>query len=89
MWLQPVQNQPIHNSSCTVPALLSPRQGHTQEEIVNQLEKLEAENLQFPADGFISAEIKPNSVKDLESVAIVEIKHRYQMHNRQSEQKNF
>lgn len=86
MWLQPVQNQLIHNSLCKVPALISPRQDHTQKEVIDQLEKFGAENLQFPVNGFISAYIDPNSVKNLESVAIVEIKHRYQFHHKQNEQ---
>lgn len=86
MWLQPVQNQPIYNPLCKVPVLISPRQGHTQEEVVYQLEKLGVENLQFPSDGFISAEISPDSLKNLEPLAIVEIKQRYQMHNTQNEQ---
>ena len=87
MWLQIVQNPPIHNQACKVPALISPRQGHTQEEVIDRLQKLGAENLQFPADGFISAEISPDSVKNLECLAIVEIKQRYQMRNGQNEQK--
>ncbi len=87
MWLQLVQNPPIHNQAGKVPALISPRQGHTQEEVIDRLQKLGAENLQFPAAGFISAEISPDSVKNLECLAIVEIKQRYQMHNRQKEQK--
>ena len=85
MWLQPVQNPPIENLSCRVPALISPRQGHTQEEVVSQLEKLGAENLQFPADGFISAEINYDSVKNLQNFAIVEIKQKYQMRNGQNQ----
>lgn len=82
MWLQPVHNQPIHNPSYLVPALISPRQGYTTEEIVGKLKKLGADNVQFPADGFISAEIATDSLKNLESVAIVQIKHRHQMNNR-------
>ena len=82
MWLEPVQNQPTHNSSDRVPVLISPCQGHTQEEVIDRLQQLGAENLQFPADGFISAEIDPDSVKNLESLASVEIKQRYQMHNK-------
>lgn len=85
MWLQPVQNPPVQNPSCRVPALISPRQGHTQEEVVSQLEKLGAENLQFPADGFISAEINSDSVKNLQNLAIVEIKQKYQMRNGQNQ----
>ncbi len=86
MWLQPVQNPPIHNQACKVPALISPRQGHTQKEVIDRLQKLGAENLQFPADGFISAEISPDSVQNLECLAIVEIKQRHQMRKGQNQQ---
>ncbi len=88
MWLQPVQNSPINNQACKVPVLISPHQGHTQEEVIARLQKLGAENLQFPADGFISAEIRRDSVENLECLATVEIKQHYQMHNRQNEQKD-
>ena len=87
MWFQLVQNPPINNPSCMVPVLISPRQGHTQEEVIDKLRDIGAQNLQFPAAGFISAEISSESVQNLECLAIVEIKQRYQMHNRQNEQK--
>lgn len=86
MWLQPVQNPPINNPSCLIPVLISPRQGHTQEEIVERLEHLGAKNLQLPAEGFISAEISPDFVSNLECLAIVEIKQKYKMHNGQNQQ---
>ncbi|MEM9275234.1 MAG: hypothetical protein AAGA80_20070 [Cyanobacteria bacterium P01_F01_bin.143] len=87
MWLQLVQNPPINNPSCTIPVLVSPRQGHTQEEVIDKLRDIGARNLRFPATDFISAEISPESVQYLECLAIVEIKQRYQLHNRQNEQK--
>lgn len=82
MWLQPVPNQTIHNHSHLVPALISPRQGHTTEEIVERLKDLGAHEIQCPAKGFISAEIATDSLKNLESIAIVQIKHHHQMHDR-------
>ncbi|ABW26692.1 hypothetical protein [Acaryochloris marina] len=80
MWLQPAHTSPSNTSSCKLPALISPRGEHTQEEIVNKLQQSGAENLKIPASGFISAEINPEAVKALEDLAIVEIKQAHQMY---------
>lgn len=80
MWLQPIPSSPpIYNRSSKLPALLSPLQGYSQDEVVVKLKDLGAENVEIPAEGFISAEIRPDSVENLEDMAIVEIKHPYQM----------
>jgi hypothetical protein len=85
MWLKPVPNQQIQHSVSKVPVLICPFQGHSQEEVINQLQKLDAENIQIPAPGFISTEISPDSIKEIESLATVEIKPKYRMRNRNYE----
>lgn len=85
MWLQPVQSHQIDDPSCTIPTLILPRQGHTQAEIVSQLEKFGAKNLQFPGNNMISAEINRDLIKNLQHLAIVEIKQTYQLRTRQNQ----
>jgi hypothetical protein len=61
------------------PALLEPRPGYSDDDVISSLEESGASEVELLAPGFISAQIKPRSLRALEVVAFVHPKRRKQM----------
>lgn len=63
-------------------ALLEPRPGYSDDDVLSSLQESGASQVELLAPGFISAQIKPKSLTTLEAVAYVHPKRRKQLNAR-------
>jgi hypothetical protein len=61
-------------------ALLEPRPGYSDDDVLSSLRESGASEVELLAPGFISAQLKPRSLRVLEAVAYVHPKRRKQLH---------
>ena len=61
------------------PALLEPRPGYSDDDVLSSLQESGASEVELLAPGFISAQIKPRPLTTLQAVAYVHPKRRKQM----------
>ena len=59
--------------------LIEPHQGCTDNEVVNELQKLAADDIKILARGFISAQLPQSAFKELERIAHIHIKQTHQL----------
>ena len=57
---------------------VEPHKGHTDDEVVNELRKLGATDVEVIAEGFISAKLSRSKFKALEHIADVHEKQKHQ-----------
>ena len=59
--------------------LVEPHKGHTDDEVVKELQKLAADDIKILARGFISAQLPQSAFKELERIAHIHIKQTHQL----------
>ncbi len=69
-----------HRDESSVPVMVEPRKGITDQELMQKLENSGAEHVKLVAPGFISADAKPSILGGLEKFAYVHVKPAQQMH---------
>ena len=60
-------------------AMLEPRPGYSDDDVLSSLQESGASEVELLAPGFISAQIKPRTLRALEAVAYVHPKRRKQL----------
>ena len=61
-----------------IPIMAEPRKGHTDDEVVDTLQRIGATDIKILAEGFISAKLSKNKFHDMECIAHVHIKPTHQ-----------